>query len=255
MAVYSVLFLVMNESSRGRHPAQHLVLLISVQFSSVLLLSRFQLFVTPWTVAHQASLSITNSWSLFKLMYIESVMPSHQLMLCCPRLLPPSIFPSIRVFSNESALHIRWPKYWSFSFSVNPSNEHPGLISFRMDWLDLLAVQGTLKSLLQHHSSKASILLHSAFFIVQLSHPYMTTGKTIALTRRTFVGKVMSLLFTMLSRLVISFLGATRVLDLGHSTKCVVTSYCCFIYNSLLIHNVEHLFLFAYVYIIGEVTV
>ena len=132
-------------------------------------------------------------------MSIESVMPSNHLILCCPLLLLSSIFPSIRVFSNESALHIRWPNYWSFSFSISLSNEHPGLISFRMDWLDLLAVQGTLKSLLQHHSSKASILQHSAFFTVQLSHPYMTTGKTIALTRRTFVGKVMSLLFNMLS--------------------------------------------------------
>ena len=144
-------------------------------------------------------LPITNSWSLLKLMSIESVMPFNHLFLCCPLLLPPSIFPSIRVFSNESVLHIRWPKYWSFSFNISPSNEHSGLISFRMNWLDLLAVQGTLKSLLQHHSSKASILRHSAFFTVQLSHPYMTTGKTIALTRWTFVGKVMSLLFNKLS--------------------------------------------------------
>ena len=141
-----------------------------------------------------------------KLMSIESVMPSNHLILCCPLLLLPSIFPSIRVFSNQSALHIRWPKYWSFSFSISTSNEHSGLISFRMDWLDLLAVQGTLKSLLQHHSSKASILQHSAFFIVQFSHPYMTTGKTIVLTRWTYVDKVMSLLFRMLSRLVITFL-------------------------------------------------
>src|SRR5574340_1071825 len=139
-------------------------------------------------------------------MSIESVMPSNHLILCRPLLFPPSIFPSIRVFSNESALHIRWPKYWSFSFNIRPSNEHLGLISFRMDWLDLLAVQGTLKSLLQHHSSKASILQHSAFFTVQHTHPYMTTGKTIALTRRTFVGKVRSLLLNMLSRLVITFL-------------------------------------------------
>ena len=137
---------------------------------------------------------------------IESVMPSNHLILCRPLFLVPSIFPNIRVFSNESALHMRWPKYWSFSFNISPSNEHPGLISFRMDWLDLLAVQGTLKSLLQHHSSKASILMHAAFFTVQLSHPYMTTGKTIALTRQTFVGKVMSVLFNMLSRLVITFL-------------------------------------------------
>ena len=139
-------------------------------------------------------------------------MPSNHLILCCPLLLLPSIFPSIRVFSNESALCIRWPKYWSFSFNISPSNEHSGLISFRMDWLDLLAVQGTLKSLLQHHSTKASILWHSAFFIVQLSHPYMTTGKTIALTRQTFVGKVMSLLFDMLSRLVITFLPRNKCL-------------------------------------------
>ena len=139
-------------------------------------------------------------------MSIESVMPSNHLILCCPLFLLPSIFPSIRVFSNESALLIRWPKYWSFSFNISPSSEHPGLITFRMDWLDLLAVQGTLKSLLQHHSSKASILQHSALFIVQLSHPYMTTGKTIVLTRQNFVGKVMSLLFNMLSRLVITFL-------------------------------------------------
>ena len=139
-------------------------------------------------------------------MSIELVMPSNHLILCYPLLLPPSIFPSIRVFSNESALLMRWPKYWSFSFNISPSNEHSGLISFRMDWLGLLAVQGTLKSLLQHHSSKASILQHSAFFIVHLSHPYMTTGKTIALTRQTFAGKVMSLLFNMLSRLVITFL-------------------------------------------------
>ena len=174
--------------------------------SSVQLLSRVRLFVTPWTTARQASLSIARSWSLLKLMSIESVMPSSHLILCHPLLLLPSIFPSIRVFSNAPVLRIRWPKYWRFSFSISSSNEYSGLISFRMDWLDLLAVQGTLKSLLQHHSSKASILRCSAFFIVQLSHPYMTTGKTIALTRRTFVGKVMSLLFNMLSRLVINFL-------------------------------------------------
>ena len=156
------------------------------------------------------SLSITSSQSLPKLMSIESVMPSNHLILYHPLLLLPSIFPSIRVFSNESALHIRWPKYWSFSFKISPFNEHSGLISFKMDWLDLLAVQGTLKSLLQHHNSKASILRHSAFFIVQLSHPYMTTGKAIALTRRTFIGKVMSLLFNMLSRLVITFLPRSK---------------------------------------------
>ena len=148
----------------------------------------------------------TNSQSLPKVMFIESVMPSNHLIRCRPLLLLPSIFPSIRVFSNESALRIRWPEYWSFSFNMSPTNEHPGLISFRMDWLDLLAVQGTLKSLLQHHSSKQSILRHIAFFIVQLSHPYMTTGKTITLTRWNFVGKVMSLLFNMQSRLVITFL-------------------------------------------------
>ena len=157
-----------------------------------------------------SSLSITNSRSLFKLMSVESVMPSNHLILCRPLLLPPSIFPSIRVFSNESVLHIWWPKYWSFSFSISPSNEYSGLTSFRMNWLDLLVVQGTLESLLQHHSSKASILQHSAFFIVQLSHPYMTTEKTIALTRQTFVGKVMSLLFNMLSRLVITFLPRSK---------------------------------------------
>ena len=159
------------------------------------MLSHIRLFATPWTAACQASLPITNSWSLLKLMSIESVMPSDHLILCHPLFLLLSIFPSIRVFSNESALHIRWPKCWSFSFSISPSNEYSGLISFRMDWLDLLAVQGTLKSFLQHHSSKASILRHSTFFIIQLSHPYMTTGKTIALTRRTFVGKVMTPLF------------------------------------------------------------
>ena len=173
--------------------------ILSVQYSSVQSLSRVRLFAPPWTAARQASLSITNSRSLPKLMSIELVMPSNHVILCHPLLLLPSIFPSIRVFSNESALHIRWPKYGSFSFSISPSNEHPGLISFRMDWLDLLAVQGTLKNLLQHHSSKASILRCSAFFIVQLSHPYMTPGKTIALTRWTFVDKVMSLLFNMLS--------------------------------------------------------
>ena len=158
--------------------------------------------MTPWTAAYQASLTITNSRSLPKLMSIESVMPSSHLILCHPCLLLPSTFPSIRVFSNESVLRIRWPRYWSFSLSISPSDdEHSGLISFRMDWLDLLAVQGTLRSLLQHHSSKASILWQSNFFVVQLSHPYVTTGKTMALTRWTFVRKVMSLLFNMLSRL------------------------------------------------------
>ena len=159
-----------------------------MSLSSVQSLSHVRLFVTPRITAHQASRSITNSWSLLKLMSIKSVMPSSHLIFCHPLLLPP-IPPGIRVFSNESTLRIRWPTYWSFSLSISPSKEHPGLISFRMDWLDLLAVQGTLKSLLQHHSSKASVLRHSAFFTVQLSHPYKTTGKTIALTRRTFVGK------------------------------------------------------------------
>ena len=164
-------------------------------FSSVQSLSHVWLFATPWIAACQASLSITNSQSLLKLMSIELVMPSSHLILCCPLLLLPPIPSSIRAFSNESALCIRWPKYWSFSFSISSSNEHPGLISPRMDWLDLLAVQGTLESPLQHHSSKASIFQHSASFPVQLSHPYMTTGRTIALTRWTFVGKVISLLF------------------------------------------------------------
>ena len=180
-----------------------------IYFSSVQLLSRVRLFATPGTAVRQASLSITSSRSLPKLMSIELVMPSNHLILCRP-LLPLSIFPSIRVFSNESALCFQWPKYWSFSFNISPSSEHPGLISFRMDWLDLLAVQGTLKSLLQLLSSKASILQHSAFFIFQLSHPCLTTGKTIALTRRTFVGKVMSLLFNMLARLVITFLPRSK---------------------------------------------
>ena len=175
-------------------------------FSSVQSLSRVRLFATPWTAANQASLSITNSRSPPKPMSIESVMPSKHLVLCHPLLLFPSIFPSIRVFSNESVLCIRWPKYWSFSFSIGLSSDYSGLISFRIDWFDLLAVKGTLKSLLQHHSSKTSVLWCSAFFTIQLSHPYMTSGKTIALNRWTFVGKVMSLLFNMLSRLVITFL-------------------------------------------------
>ena len=183
---------------------------ILLDLPSVQLLSHVQLFATPWTAAHQASLSITNSWSLLKLMSIELVMPSNHLLLCRPLLFSPSIFPSIRVFSNESVLCIRWPNYWSFSFSISPSCEYSRLISFRMDWFHLLIIQGTLKSLLQHHSTKASILQHLAFFIVQLSHPYMTTGKTIALTRWTFVGKVMSLLYNMLSRLVITFLPRSK---------------------------------------------
>ena len=178
----------------------------SMQFSSVQSLSHVRLFATPWTAAHQAFLSFTNSWSLLKLMSIESVMPSNHLILCHPLRLLPSILPSIRVFSKESVLSIRGPKDWSFSLSISPSSGYSGLISFRMDWLDLLEVQETLNSLLQLHSSKASILWYSAFFMVQLSHPYMTTGKTIALTTGIFVGKVMSLLFNMLSRLVIAFL-------------------------------------------------
>ena len=178
----------------------------SVQFSRSVVSDS----VSPWTTALQASLSITNSRSLPKLMSIESVMPSNHLVLCRPLLFLPSIFPNIRVFSNESALHIRWPKYWSFSFNISPSHEHSGLMSLRMDWLDLLAVQGIVKSHLQHHSSKASILWLSAFFIVQLSHPYMTTEKTIALTRGTFVGKVISLLSNMLSRLVTTFLPKSK---------------------------------------------
>ena len=168
------------------------------------------------TAAHQASLSITNSQSLLKLMSIELVMPSNHLILCRPLLFPPSIFPRIRVFSDESALHIRCPNYWSFSFNISPSNEYSGLTSFKMDWMDLLAVQGTLNSLLQHHSSKASVLPHSAFFIIQLSYPCMTNGKTIVLTRGTFVGKVMYLLFNMLSKMVIAFLPGS---------KCILISW------------------------------
>ena len=185
---------------------------LNMTFSSVQSLSHVRPFEIPWTAARQASLSTTNSGSLLKLMSIELVMPSNHLVLCRPLPLPSSIFPSNRVFSNESFLHIRWPKYWSFSFSICPPNEYSGLVSFKMDWLDLLSVQGTLKSLLQYHSSKASILWHSAFFIVQLAHPYMTTGKTIALTRWTFVDKVKSLLFRMLSRLVRTFLPGSRCL-------------------------------------------
>ena len=187
-------------------------MIASYQLSSVQSLSRVRLFVTPWTASRQASLSITNSPSPPKPRSIESVMPSNHLILCCALILLPSIFTSIRVFSNESALRIRWPKYQSFSFNISPSKEHPGLISFRMDWLDLLAVQGTLKSLFQHRSSKASILLCSAFFTVQFSHPYMTTGKAIDLTRQTFVSKVMFLLLNMLSRLVITFLSRSKCL-------------------------------------------
>ena len=181
-------------------------------FSSVQSLCCVQLFETPWTAARQASLSITDSRSLLRLMSIKSVMPSNHLILCHPLLLLPSVFPNIRIFSKESVLYFRWPKYWSFSFSISLSNEYSGLISFRNDWLDLLAVQRTLKSLLQHHSSKASVLQCSAFFMVQLSHPYMTTGKTIALTRRAFVSKVISLLVNLLSRLVIAILPRSKCL-------------------------------------------
>ena len=181
--------------------------IVSFHLSSA---AQLYLTVTTWTAAHLASLSVTNSWSLLRLMSIKSVMPSNHLILCCTLFFLPSIFPSIRVFSSESFLCIRWPKYWSVSYRISPSNEYSGLISFRIDWFDLLGIQGTLKGLLQHHSSKASILWCSAIFIVKLSHPYMTTGKTITLTRRTFVGKVMSLLFNMLSRLVITFLPKSR---------------------------------------------
>ena len=194
------------------------------QFSSVQSISGAWLFATPWTVAHQASLSSANYQSLLKLMSIESVMPSNHLILGCPFLLPPSIFSSIRVFSNKYVLDIRWPKYWSFSFSISPSNEYSGLISFRVDRFYLFAVKWTLKSFLQHHSSKASVLQCSAFFRVQLSHPYMTAGKTIALTRWTFVGKVMSLLFNMLYRLVIAFLSRNKHLLITwlESTSAVI---------------------------------
>ena len=185
------------------HPTSHTAPIL-------LLLSHVRLFATPWTAARQASLSFTISQSLLELMSIESVMSFNHPILCRPLLLLPSIFPSIRVFFKESALPIKWPKYWRFSYSISPSNEQSGQISFRMDWFDLHAVQGTLKSLLQHHSSKASILWHSAFFIVQLSHSYMTTGKTIALTRWTFVGKVISLLLNTLSRFAIALLPRSK---------------------------------------------
>ena len=197
----------------------------SYQFSHSVVFNSLRPRELQHAIHAKASLSITNSWSLPKLMSIESVMPSSHLVLCHPLLLLPSIFPSIRVFSNESVLRIRWPKYWSFSFSISPSNEHPGLISFRMDWLYLLAVQGTLKSLLQYHSSKASILWCSAFFTVQLSHPYMTTGKTIALTTRTFDGKVMSLLFNMLSWLVITFLPRSKCLLISWLQSCICSDF------------------------------
>ena len=187
----------------------YFTLICSIQFSCSVMSDPLQ----SYGAAHQASLSINISWSLLKLMYIGLVMPSNHLILCCPFLLLPSIFLTIRVFSNESVLRIRWPKYWSFNFNISPSNGYSGLISFRKDWLDLLAVQGALKSLLQHHSSKASVLWCSAFFMVQISHPYTTTGKTIALTRRIFVSKVMSLLLNMPSRLVITFLPRSKRLN------------------------------------------
>ena len=223
-----------------------------MKFSSVQLLSRVWLFATPWTVARQATLSITNSQSLLKLMSIESVIPSNHLILCHPLLLLPSIFPSISwLFSNESVLLIRWPKYWTFTFNISPSNEYLGLISFRIDWLDLLAVQGTLKSLLQHYSSKASILLHSAFFTVQLSHSYMTTGKTIALTRWTFVDKVISLLFNMLSRLVITFLPRSKhhLISWLQSPSAVIleprkiVSHCFHCFSIYLLQGLENNFI------------
>ena len=191
-------------------------------YDSVQSLSRVRLFATPWKAARQASLSTTNSQSLLKLMSIKSVMPSNHPILCCPLLLLPSIFPSI----SEPVLHIRWPKYWCFSFSISLFNEYWGLISFRMNGLDLLAVQGTLKSLLQYHSSTASFLRRSAFFIVQLSHPYMTTGKTIALTRQTFVGKVMSLFFNMLSKLVITFLPRSKCLLIAWQQLLIHVQFC-----------------------------
>ena len=184
----------------------------SFRFSSLQSLSCVRLFVTPWTTARQASLSITNSWSLLKLMSIELVLPSNYLILCCFLLLLPSIFPSIRIFSSVSALPIRWPKYWSSSFSISPSSEYSGLISFRIDWFNHFAVQWTLKSLLQHHSSKASILQHSALLLVQFSYPYMTTRKTITLTKWAFISKVMCLLFNMLSGLIIALFPKSKCL-------------------------------------------
>ena len=198
--------------------------ILQYQFSSEL--SHIRLFATPCTAACQASLTFTSSQILFKLMSIQLVMPSNHLILCCPLLLLPSGFPSIRVFFSESVLCIRWQKFWSFSFSISPSNEYSRLISFRIDWLDLLAVQGTLKSILQHHSSKASILWHSAFFTVQLSHPYVTTGQTIVLSRWTFVGKVMSLLFNMLSRLVVAFLPSSMYLSISLILQNNSLPYC-----------------------------
>ena len=204
---------------KNRKKGKQFTKVSSDQIRSDQSLSCVRLFVTPWITARQASLSITNFRSSPRLTSIETVMPSSHLILCHPLLLLPPIHPSIRVFSNESTLRMRWPKYWSFCFSIIPSKEIPELISFRMDWLDLLAVRGTLKSLLQHHSSRASILRCSAFFTVQLSHPYMATGKIIALTRQNFVGKVMSLLLNMLSRLVITFLPRSKHLLINSQTS------------------------------------
>jgi len=203
--------------SRSIHIAANGIISCFLQLSNVVVQSliRVWFFLTPWTAAQQASLSFTISRSLLKLMFVESVMPSNHLILCHPLPLLPSIFLSFRVFLNESILRVRWPKYCSFSFSISPSNEYSGLISFRIDWLDLLAVQGALKSLLQHHSSKAAFLQLSAFLMVQLLHAYMTTGKPIALTIWTFVGKVMSLLFNTLSRLVIAFLPRSNCLSIS----------------------------------------
>ena len=206
--MFTAALFIIERNEKQSNNQQQTVICVVYYLSSVHSLSHVWLFVTPWTAARQASLSITNSWSLPKLISIELVMLSNPLILCQPLLLLPSVFPSI--FSNDSVLHIRWPKHWSFSFNIRPSNEHSQLISFRMDWLDLLDVQETLKSLLQHHSLKALILQCSAFFIVQLSHPYMTPGKTIALNRWAFAGKVMSLLFNMLSRLIITFLPRSK---------------------------------------------
>ena len=200
MTIYNHAVLI---SQFWTNPLFHVVVVVQ-------LLSPFSLFVTPWTAAYQASLSFTISQMLFKLMFIELVIPSNHFDLCCSPLLLPSIFPRISILSNESALHIRWPKYWSFSFNISLSNEYSGLISFRIDWFDLFSVQETLNSLLQHHSSKASILWCSALFMAQISHPYMATGKTIALTIWTFVGKVMFLLFSTLFRLVLAFLSRSK---------------------------------------------
>ena len=229
-AYYALLLLCILENYTSEKIFQSLYFLLGlischiqlewVNLSSVQSLHCVQLFATPWTTAHQASLSITNSQSLLKLMAIETVMSSNHVILCCPLLLLPSIFPSIKVFSNESVLRIRWPKYWSFSFSISPSKDYSGLISLRIDWIDLFAIQGTINCVLQYHSSKASILLSSPSFIFQLSHSYMTTGKTIALTRWTFVGKVISLLFNTFSRFIIAFLPRSKCLLISWLQSC-----------------------------------